>query len=389
MILRHDVDVRGTESVVDVAIAPESTAVSTPALASASIAKAKASSNEYSNARAIARTDLGCHQLSYAAGSTSLDPDGYRLIGQADGKRLGELVSVFPSLATHIDPESLIINAYPAALGLQGFAPLVDTYLHPPTFIRAMRLAARQMRTVVLAAQPLVGADLLIRFARTGFEMPDQLLWATGGYYLPASLQKTVSEMLKQLGCDLRVMHCYGVAEVGHTCFAAIDRFPCGLPRYRLVAGHVNASVDSQQRLVLASRDRTLVTEDHATESQQHWKIRSGPSRMSAGILQTLESWTPDQWMRRTGYLSADSDSSWLQLREWIQPEQGHGPVNRVHRQREIGFHRFWERFGGSLHAKPKWSFRSSESQDASNVHDRPVGIKNAGNATNQTEQDV
>jgi hypothetical protein len=316
---------------------------------------AKVPGRSTSQAYAIERTELGCHQLSYAAGSTSLDPDGYRLIGQADGKRLGELVSVFPCLADHIDPESLIINAYPAALGLQGFAPLVDTYLHPPTFIRSMRLAARQLRTVIFAAQPLVGADLLMQFARTGFEVPDQLLWATGGYYLPRSLQQTVSNLLKRLGCDLRVMHCYGVAEVGHTCFAAVDRFSCGLPRYRLVAGHVEASVNANQQLVLASRHRTIVTEDYAAKAQRYWKIRSGPSRMSPEISRVLESWTADQWLRRTGYLAADANETFLQLRQWVQPEQTADPLDCVHQNTEIGFHRFWERFGGSLHAKPKW----------------------------------
>ena len=293
------------------------------------------------------RLNLGVQQLSYAAGSTSLEPDGYRLIGASDGQRLAQLVTVFPSLSSMISPESLIVSAYPAALGLQGFAPLVDTYLHPPTFVRSMRLAARQVRPIVFAAQPLVGADFLVRALRSGYEMPHELLWATGGYYFPQSLERFIAEQLGSIGCRFKVLHCYGVAEIGHTCFAAMKRFKSGLPKYQKIVDHVTVSVSDSGHMTLTTSQREVVTEDHAQRVDECWSIRNGSSRLSNAVLDELESWTTEHWLRRTGYLHSSANKSVFQLREWVD-----SPTS----QNECRYHRFWETHGGSLQSKPVWS---------------------------------
>ncbi|MCM2374127.1 hypothetical protein [Aporhodopirellula aestuarii] len=291
--------------------------------------------------------DLGANQLSYAAGSSSLTPDGFRILGESDRQRLQQLTGAFPSLLGWLNPDSLIISAYPASLGLQGMAPFVDTYLHPPTFIRAMRLAALDMRPVVMAAQPLLGAEMILQTIAAGLEMPKAVLWAVGGYYLPHSLESFIAEELAECGCDLEVLHCYGVAEIGHTCFAAMNRFESGEPRYQLIADDVFTSIErGSGRLQLRREDRVLTTEDLAEVVDGDWKIRNGSERMCPEVFRDLESWSPSAWRRRTGYLHADARRTVYQLRESVDPNAS---------TQEIRYHRFWEQFGGSVQCKPQW----------------------------------
>lgn len=296
---------------------------------------------------AESKSDLGTHQLSYAAGSTSLEPDGYRLIGQSDGQRLAQLKQIFPCLSGLIAPQSLIINAYPAALGLQGFAPLVDTYLHAPTLIRSLRLAAREFRAVVFAAQPLVGADLLIKAINAGFELPTKMLWATGGYFFPQSLEDFIVGRLAEVGCETQILHCYGVAEIGHTCFAATQRFDSGLPMYRKVVPQVEVEVSPAGFLALSIQGRRIVTSDHIEQVGDHWLIRNGASRLSPSVSSLLESWTNEDWNRRTGYLRSTETGFAFQLREETENQD---PAE------EHRYHQFWDRFGGSVQSKPKWN---------------------------------
>ncbi|WP_063870205.1 hypothetical protein [Novipirellula maiorica] len=299
--------------------------------------------------RQTTRMNLGANQLSYAAGSSSLEPYGFRILGQSDNHRLAQLLAAFPKLSTMLHPESLIVSAYPAALGLAGFAPFVDTYLHPPTFIRAMRLAALEKRTVVMAAQPLAGVDLLLRTLRNQLEVPKHILWAAGGYYFPLSLERFISEQLRQHGCHIEYLHCYGVAEIGHTCFAAMQRFESGHPRFHKVATEVAASVvGTNCHLALQHENgRGIVTEDYADQIDGEWLIQSGHARMCPKVRDELESWSSHDWNRRTGYLAADATRTNYQLREWIEPEPG---------KTELSYFRFWEQHAGSMQCKPKWN---------------------------------
>ena len=291
--------------------------------------------------------DLGTSQLSYAAGSTSLDPFGFRMLGQSDQSRFGQLMEVFPELRNWISCESLVVNAYPAALGLAGFAPLVDTYMHPPTFIRSMRLAAIEQRTVLLAAQPLAGTDFLLRMLAAGYEIPHRMLWASGGYYFPSSLQEFIRDQLAAHQCELKVLHCYGAAEVGHTCFAALNRFDSGHPRYRHVATQIDANIAfASGQLVLSTSDQAIDTGDYAEYRDSQWKIENSPSRLSSAMHSELESWGSSQWENRTGYAGWHQESTQWQRREWVSPPK---------EQSELSFFRFWESHGGSFQTKPIW----------------------------------
>jgi hypothetical protein len=299
------------------------------------------------NTQLTLRRSLGSNQISFAAGSTSLDPYGYRILDVEDGNRLSELTTAFPSLIEYLNAESLVISAYPAALGIHGFAPFVDTYLHPPTFIRAMRLASLEQRRVVLASQPLTGAELLLRMLDSGFELPAKMLWAVGGYFLPKSLEKFMRERLAIQGCRITVLQCYGIAEIGHTCFAALDRDASGSPKYRLVAGDVGIrTVPETEELILHREGREVNTQDRIFRMEDFWKIENDPKRLSAKVREELESWTENEWQRRTGYLRSEKGNLSVQLRESAEQLEAN----------EVAYFRFWERFGGSPQTKPLWS---------------------------------
>ena len=141
---------------------------------------------------ALASLTLPSCPLSYPAGSTSWEPYRFRVVGVQSADWVGHLLTCFPVVAEFFGSQSLVLSAYPATLGLSGFSPSVDSYLHPPTFFSALQLAAMENRNLLLAAQPLIGADLLYRATREGFPLPKRILWGIGGYYTPVSLEKFI-----------------------------------------------------------------------------------------------------------------------------------------------------------------------------------------------------
>ncbi|MEI8022434.1 MAG: hypothetical protein WCH39_29765, partial [Schlesneria sp.] len=66
--------------------------------------------------------------------------------------------------------------------------------------------------SVLLTAQPLVGADLLLRATQERIELPKKILWGTGGYYLPVSLENYVRHHLGEYGIEVRFVYSYGMA---------------------------------------------------------------------------------------------------------------------------------------------------------------------------------
>lgn len=288
------------------------------------------------------------YQLAYAGGSNSFDPYGFRTIDLLSPRRFDLLLDYFPIVKDFLNPNALIISAYPAPLGLAGIAPFVDTYLHPTTFSRALRLACAEHRQVLFASQPLPGADFLLRHCNLDLELPKQIIWANGGYYFPKSLEDYVRRTLAARGCELRCLISYGVAEVEHTCFAAMSRFDCGLPRFKQVTTNVTATIDATTgELTLASSERTIATGDLATVVDGEWRIQSNVKRLDPRIMVELESWTDKEWKRRTGYLEASTDRMLVQLRSRVRD---------VESEFEVPFHEFWSRNEGSFAYKPKWS---------------------------------
>lgn len=307
----------------------------------------------------VPQTKRETGQRSYSAGSDSHVPNGSREVSPHDAAaKMAQLLQSFPCLGKFLGENSTVISAYPAALGIGGASTFVDTYLRPPTMIRSLRRAVHDGDKVVFAAQPLVGADLLLKYCDHHYAFPRELLWATGGYFFPKSLEDFVSKVLASRGCKLQVLHCYGAAEIGHTCFAAVDRFENGQPRYRKIDDRV--SVEGLEdftsgRLNLKSSEGEAKTGDWANRMDDWWHIVSNSNRIADQVWEILEAWSAYDWSRRTGYLHATQNPRdakidfTFQLRDSI----------RLGNDSDLRFHEFWQEFGGDFTSKPDWSIAS------------------------------
>lgn len=292
--------------------------------------------------------------FSFAAGSNSTDPHGYRVVSESDSSRIDEVCRLFPQLTQYFSAATMVLVAYPAPLGLISPGILVDTYLHPPTFCRAMHLAAIEERPVVVVAQPVVGADMLLRAVNSGNPLPAKILWASGGYYLPESLERFIRNQLKAAGCELAVLHCYGTAEIGHSLFVAIDRLASGRPRFLKAAANVSVEADDRNgRLTLTTSSGTKhVLEDEVRVEDEGFDIIPHSQRLSQSILQTLESWSDPQWRRWTGFAIKTPNELFVQCRESINVE----PDSNSDNLHELEYHHFFAKFGGSNLTKPRWN---------------------------------
>ncbi|WDQ18261.1 hypothetical protein [Rhodopirellula sp. P2] len=314
--------------------------------------------------------------LSYSAGSTSLDPYKFRVIDSGQpAEKMQRLVSTFPSLQPFfVDPsQSLVVDAYPASLGGMESMTRVITYLHPPTCTRALRLAAAENRRVVFVAQPLAGADLLIQALRTQMDWPSELLWATGGYPLPASLQRSVDGWLAERGCRLSVLQAYGVAELDHTLMASMHRDQESRPIYQLVDPRLELDAaqnrfggDSGASDQVRFRGEKRKNHDRIESFGTGYHIHGNPSLYGEGALQWLEQWQPEDWMNHTGF--------WRECGRAIELQQRSGrsssapvSVNSLSwsamtslptgvRCQPVEHYEFMSRSGMSWMEKPKWN---------------------------------
>lgn len=268
--------------------------------------------------------------LSYSAGSTSIDPHKYRVIdSQGAAIKMQRLVGLFPELIRFFaDPtQSLVVDAYPASLGGMESMTRVITYLHPPTCTRALRLAASESLRAIFIAQPLAGADLLLQTLSGEMDWPEEMLWATGGYPLPASLQRSVEEWLAERGCRLSVLQAYGVAELDHTLMASMHRDDDTVPIYHVVDPELECIPDENDS---TGKSRTIdeirfrgVT--HSNSDRLEWidagkpgtgfRIRGDSSLYEEGVLEWLENWQPIDWENHTGHCTFQGQTIRLQRR--------------------------------------------------------------------------
>lgn len=308
------------------------------------------------NNHSFANRNASC-QRSYSAGAFTHNAEGFREVSNEDTTtKLKQLMQAFPELSEWIVGRLTVISAYPAALGLSGVGIFIDTYLRPSTTIRAMRCAAIENSRVLFAAQPLAGADMLLKYYNEEYELPTNILWASGGYYLPISLENFLRDLLATRGCKLQVLHCYGSAEIGHTVFAAMERFDCGQPQYKLIDDQVSLVSGKHGHGIFSMRrgDVEVACEDQLVESDSFWRITSSPKRLDPRVRELLESWTGYEWSRRTGYLSGTQNARSGELSFDIQLRE---PI-RFGNARESRFHEFWQKYGGDLSCKPQWSIR-------------------------------
>lgn len=329
--------------------------------------------------------------LSYSAGSTSRDPYKFRVINQASPPtKLRSLIETFDELAPFFaNPNNaLVVDGYPAALGGLDSMTRVVTYLHPPTCARALELAALEDWRAVFIAQPLAGAHLLLSAIEQGIQWPREVLWATGGYPLPASLESLISQSLIDQNCDLTVMQAYGIAELDHTLLAATQRDTQGRPIYHRIddeltfeSGLHERAESSNPFVSLRYKGKLFTNQDLVKPSGSTYRLGGNPTRYDERVVEWLESWQSRDWERFTGYLrvrSIDNERCLtLQRRHRLSVAGRIGPIENELSEiasaaipqgwviREMNHFVFAEHFGMSWQEKPGWSDQPIKQHEA------------------------
>lgn len=290
--------------------------------------------------------------LSYSAGSTQTGPDGFRKVNRAGLPLVGMVRSLFPQVYAPFGGRlPLVINAYPASVGFPTDGVLVDCYLSTRTASRALQLAAREKMPVLILAQSLFVAEMLRRHLAQGFAWPDALIALVGGYHTPVSLERAMQGWLQPAGVSLGFVHGYGAAEVEAGMLLASERNAQGQLRYRPRGADIHISTPGG-RLHLALQDAQgqlraapFDSGDHARADGDAWIIENAEKRLNPQVLAMLESWSADDWARRTGYVRREANNPCIQLREGVTATVAD----------ELAFHLYAERHGMAWLEKPKW----------------------------------
>ncbi len=290
--------------------------------------------------------------LSYSSGSHNRGPYGFRTLRKGGNLRAfleGRWPHLFEGFGERLP---LVINAYPAALGTFDFGVYVDTYLSLSTGSRALTLAYEEDMPVMLLGQPLYIADLLYRHLRSeGAKLPNAMLIGTGGYVMPLSLERAMREATSPQIKHFNLFHGYGVAEVDAACLLAVKRDQTGNLVYELRDDRVGVDFDEQEQLLLSLKDaggEYLIEKFPTGDSGR--QVDGGTviwnhERLHPNVYKILESWKPDDWRRRTGYLYYGREVR-FQLRKG---EKASAAI-------ESEFHEFEKRYGHYWLFKPQWS---------------------------------
>lgn len=288
--------------------------------------------------------------LSYSSGAQSRDPYGFRITGPG-GNLLGLIQSRWPHLVAGFRGRTpVVINAYPAYIGSFSFGITVDSYLSTTTTSRAFELAHHEGLPVMLLGQPLYIAEFLFRHAEQNKKFPDVLFLGMGGYELPRSLERAMREHCDSIGVKLTLMCGYGVAEVDAACLIAHDRNEQGHFLYETRSPDVDVTFKGED-LYLGLRDEVggyrvppFQTGDKGRAEGERFVIWN-PKRYHPNVRAILESWKPEDWKRRTGYLHSGKVFR-VQLRKNQQPTV---PF-------EVEFFDYARKYGHNWLFKPEWN---------------------------------
>lgn len=288
--------------------------------------------------------------LSYSAGSTQLGPLGFRKLRSRPGLFAAALAR-WPELGAALGGRTpMLVNAYPAAVGVLSTGITVDTYLSPRVMSRALRLAALAEHPVILCGQPLFVVDALLQHVRAERALPATLLLIVGGYVMPRSLERMLQSMLAGRVERLLLLHGYGTAEVDAGCMMARERDPAG----RLVyypRDDVEPELEGDALLLsLRGPAGELEIERFATGERAERRPDGGwvlwnHGRLHPLVHAELESWSDTEWRRRTGYVRREGETVWIQLRQAEHPTH----------ERELDHWDFGRRHGFSWLDKPYW----------------------------------
>ena len=285
--------------------------------------------------------------LSYSSGSENRDPHGFRIAGNG-GNLLALIESRWPELVRSFRGRMpIIINAYPAFIGTFDFGVTVDSYLSYTTASRALHLAHVEKLPVMLLGQPLLLAHLLNQHIDQGHPMPDAILLGMGGYPAPRSLEVFLEGLGKSVGCDITMVYGYGVAEVDSACLLASKRNEANELVYSLRGPDVEVTLEGENLLLTLKKDG-VASEPFRTGDQgravEGGYVIYNAERMHRDVSKILESWTEDDWKRRTGYLHYGMVFR-VQLRKGATPKL---PF-------ESEFYEYSKEYGHSWLFKPQW----------------------------------
>lgn len=284
-----------------------------------------------------------CDVLSFSSGTDSEDPFRYRIVRPVRG--LLPAVSIHaPGLVRRLhERPPLVIQAYPATLGLSGLGPLVDTYLNPHTACRALDLAVACGRDALVCATPLMAAHILRVHIQRQAALPGNIILALGGYPLPLSLERALRSWCGSSGAEVSIVQFYGQSEIDSALLFSLKRDQDGNALYHPREGVRIHQADGAT--VIELEGSAFEADDEFSHSPGGWIVRN-TMRWRREALDTIEQWSERQWRRRTGYMAREVQVPWrCQLREGECAES----------EDEIGHFAFCERYGMAWYRKPAW----------------------------------
>ena len=287
--------------------------------------------------------------LSYSTGSTQTGPHGYRKVRDKNNllKSLGDR---WPDLiqALGVRP-ALFINAYPACAESFCQGITIDTYLRPQVLTRALQLGKAKNHPTILLGQPMFIADALLRHIKAELVLPKTLILWAGGYVMPQSLENMLRSTLEPHVERLMIIQFFGAAEVDAACLMARERNTLGELIY-YPREDVCVELDDEDLLLsLKEREGAPASQPFQT-GDQAYRCGSGLiirnlKRLHPLIEEEMESWTHEDWERRTGYIQREDHKLFIQLREEYSPRQSN----------ELKHFSFAQCFGFSWLNKPQW----------------------------------
>lgn len=283
--------------------------------------------------------------LSYSSGSEYRDPYGFRVAGKG-GNLLGLIQARWPHvIAPFRGRMPIVINAYPAFIGAFDFGVTVDSYLSYTTASRALHLAHAEKLPVMLLGQPLFLAHLLNQHIEQGHPVPDAIMLGMGGYPAPRSLEVFFESLGRKAGIAITMIYGYGVAEVDSACLLATKRNAANELVYELRGPDVKVTLEGENLLLsLEGVSPTPFRTGDLGKLTDEGYVISNPERMHRDVSKILESWTEEDWQRRTGYLHYGMVFR-VQLRKGATPKQ---PF-------EAEFYEYCKEYGHSWLFKPQW----------------------------------
>lgn len=291
--------------------------------------------------------------LSYSNGASSLDPYKYRVVGVA-GDQLSYVARAFSNVGAILTDSPVVILNYPSFLGYFEGITVVDTYLREATFAQATLLALAEERPLFLVGQPLSLVHLIRSYLKIGHRFPSRVVVALGGYFCPSSLERYIRELLAPHCSQPEIIFGYGIAEVEFACLIGKRDKEDQPIIYRRSSDSVEIKRDSTTGNLLLRRvgeesyidsgDNVEISNANGVISLQ---IRQSKQRLPDSVLDFLESWTSEDWDRRTGYLGVvDSNIKAIQLR---------ADATKID-ETEEDFFDFKRSFKQDWADKPKWN---------------------------------